>query len=298
MVWWAVVLEVEVSVLQDVVHSAEQEHVAVHVHFQLWRVVLDRDDVGGGHTQQSRGFVDLHATNETVRRVRKQTEGTRLSLGLNWPRLGSPGCCKPRSDLELFQNTLGQRASAQPPDGLLGGRDGDMWEMLEDGQLQTPSSEAQAASNDASVPHPGRWCVPGAAGRTSSGSSGRWTPLRRPTRRPRSGSSAPGSASSRSRESEPRSPAHLDWTDRRRRRRRRREEISCWRYRGSGSETAAYLVSLGHEPFNDGQDVMEGGSHHGSVTQAHGVTQHQSTRLLFPQAVDSEELQLGPTRDA
>lgn len=51
-----------------------------------------------------------------------------------------------------------------------------------------------------------------------------------------------------------------------------------------------YLVSLGYKTFNDGQDVVEGGSRHGSVPQAHGVTQHQSARLFSSQAVDSEEL--------
>lgn len=51
-----------------------------------------------------------------------------------------------------------------------------------------------------------------------------------------------------------------------------------------------YLVSLGYKTFNDRQDVMEGGSRHGSVAQAHGVTQHQSTRLFSAPAVDFEEL--------
>lgn len=50
------------------------------------------------------------------------------------------------------------------------------------------------------------------------------------------------------------------------------------------------LVSLGYTAFNDGQDVMEGGSRHGSVSQAHGVAQHQSTRLFSSQAVDFEKL--------
>lgn len=34
-IWWCVVVEVQVGVLQDVVHSAEQKHVGVHAHFQL-----------------------------------------------------------------------------------------------------------------------------------------------------------------------------------------------------------------------------------------------------------------------
>lgn len=69
-------------------------------------------------------------------------------------------------------------------------------------------------------------------------------------------------------------------------RRRARAGCCC----GNGSETAAHLVSLGHETLNDGEDVMEGGPRQGSVAQAHGVTQHQSAGLVAPQALDPEEL--------
>lgn len=65
-VWWRIVVEEEVGVLQHVVHSTEQKHVGADVHLQLRPVVLDRDDVGGGHPQQGGGFGDLHTTEQTV----------------------------------------------------------------------------------------------------------------------------------------------------------------------------------------------------------------------------------------
>lgn len=51
-----------------------------------------------------------------------------------------------------------------------------------------------------------------------------------------------------------------------------------------------YLVSLGYKALNDRQEVMEGGSRHGSVPQAHAVTQHQASGLFSSQAQDFEEL--------
>lgn len=54
------VLKVEVAVLQDVIHGAEQEDVVVWVDGQLLEVVLHRNNVGGGHAQQSCSFLNLN----------------------------------------------------------------------------------------------------------------------------------------------------------------------------------------------------------------------------------------------
>lgn len=62
---WCIVLEIQVSILQDVVDSTKQKNVSAHIQVQLWRVVLHWDDVGGGHTQQSSSLSHLQTQPKT-----------------------------------------------------------------------------------------------------------------------------------------------------------------------------------------------------------------------------------------